>query len=155
MAGSARAVLSQRPAVSRDHASLIARRSQTYFLFGAVAYTPAQEPLILPRQSDPDGRIFDRYDKIKLVPFGEFWPPLFGWVNRITKEIGEFFVPAAASRVFPIRDHRLSAFIWDQLAFPDLVRQFAHAGAEVPSTCRTTGHFGFSAAAANSTSCVG
>jgi len=129
----------------RDYASLIARRSQTYFLFGAVAYTPAQEPLNSAVMMNPDGKIMDRYDKIKLVPFGEFVPPPFGWVNRITKEIGDF-VPGSRIVVFPIRDHRLSTFICYESAFPDLVRQFAHAGAEVLFNLSNDGYFGFSAA---------
>ena len=34
--------------------------------------------------------MMDRYDKIKLVPFGEFVPNVFCWVNRVTKEAGDF-----------------------------------------------------------------
>jgi len=129
----------------REYTAQIATRSRTYFLFGAVAYTPAKEPLNSAVMLDPSGAPIDRYDKIKLVPFGEFVPPPFGWVNRITREIGDF-VPGNRIVVFPIRDHRLSAFICYESAFPDLVRQFARNGAEVLFNLSNDGYFGFSAA---------
>ena len=39
---------------------------------------------------DPAGKVMDQYNKIKLVPFGEFVPDVFSWVNRISKEAGDF-----------------------------------------------------------------
>jgi apolipoprotein N-acyltransferase len=94
---------------------------------------------------DPSGRMTDRYDKINLVPFGEFVPSPFGWVNRITKEIGDF---SSGNRivVFPLASHHLGAFICYESAFPDLVRQFARGGAELLVNLSNDGYFGHSAA---------
>ena len=66
-------------------------------------------------------------------------------MNRITKEIGDF---AAGSRivVFPVGEHRIGAFICYESAFPDLVRQFAHAGAEMLVNLSNDGYFGHTAA---------
>ncbi|MCP5116623.1 MAG: apolipoprotein N-acyltransferase, partial [bacterium] len=86
-----------------------------------------------------------RYDKMFLVPFGEFIPPGFTWINRITNEGGDFapgeqvIVPAAAG-------HRLGSFICYESVFPDLVRRFADAGAEVFINLSNDGYFGGSAA---------
>ena len=42
-------------------------------------------------QISPDGQLKGRYDKIFLVPFGEYIPfPFKGIVGKITKEIGDF-----------------------------------------------------------------
>ncbi len=71
-----------------------------------------------------------RYDKIDLVPFGEFVPPLFSFVNRVTQEAGDF-VPGHDIEVLPAAGHRLGVFICYESAFPDLVRQFAKKGADV------------------------
>jgi apolipoprotein N-acyltransferase len=125
----------------RNYAAQIARTSETDFLFGAVAFTPQQEPLNSAVMMDSTGKIMDRYDKINLVPFGEFIPPLFGWVNRITHEVGDF-VPGHRIVVFPVDGHRISAFICYESAFPDFVRRFTRAGAEVLVNLSNDGYFG-------------
>jgi apolipoprotein N-acyltransferase len=132
-------------AAFRDYAAGIAQTSETPFLFGAVGFTPQREPLNSAVMLNPSGKIVDRYDKINLVPFGEFIPPLFGWVNRITHEIGDF-VPGDRVVVFPVGQHKVGAFICYESAFPDLVRQFTHSGAEVLVNLSNDGYFGNSAA---------
>jgi apolipoprotein N-acyltransferase len=129
----------------RRYAASIARASETNFLFGAVGATSQREPLNSAEMMDPAGKVVDRYDKINLVPFGEFIPPLFGWVNRITHEAGDF-VPGTRIVVFPLGAHQAAAFICYESAFPDLVRQFVHSGAEVLVNLSNDGYFGHSAA---------
>ena len=129
----------------RDYTARIAQTAEAPFLFGAVGFTPEREPLNSAVMTDPSGKIVDRYDKINLVPFGEFIPPMFGWVNRITKEIGDF-VPGERVVVFPLDGHKLGAFICYESVFPDLVRQFVHGGAEVLVNLSNDGYFGHSAA---------
>jgi apolipoprotein N-acyltransferase len=128
-----------------DYAAGIARTDQAYFLLGGVAYNQAHAPLNSAFLFDPAGDLVERYDKINLVPFGEFVPDVFGWVNRITKEAGDF---AAGNRivVFPVGGHRMGAFICYESAFPDLVRQFARNGAEALVNLSNDGYFGHSAA---------
>ena len=127
------------------YTSRIAQRSRTYFLFGGVGYNPAKDPLNSAFMLDPSGRIEDRYDKINLVPFGEFVPPIFGWVNRITKEAGDF-APGNRVVVFPVNGHKVGAFICYESAFPDLVREFARGGAQVLVNLSNDGYFGHSEA---------
>jgi apolipoprotein N-acyltransferase len=123
----------------------IARANHAYLLFGGVASNAAKAPLNSAFLLDPSGAMIDRYDKINLVPFGEFVPEIFGWVNRVTKEAGDF---ARGSRIveFPIAGHRVGAFICYESAFPDLVRQFTKGGAEVLVNMSNDGYFGHSAA---------
>jgi len=132
-------------AAFRDYTARIAQTAGTPFLLGAVGLTPQREPLNSAVMLDSSGKIVDRYDKINLVPFGEFIPPMFGWVNRITKEIGDF-VPGERVVVFPLDGHQLGAFICYESAFPDLVRQFVRGGAEVLVNLSNDGYFGHSAA---------
>jgi apolipoprotein N-acyltransferase len=123
----------------------IARSEHAYFLFGGVAYNPQRAPLNSGFLFNPDGRLLDRYDKIHLVPFGEFVPDIFGWVNRITKEAGDF-APGERVVEFPIGSHKLGAFICYESAFPDLVREFAHGGADVLVNLSNDGYFGHTSA---------
>ena len=132
-------------AAFREYIAQIAERSQTHFLLGVVDYNSAREPLNSAIMLTPSGTVLDRYDKINLVPFGEFIPPLFGWVNRITHEVGDF-VPGNRVVVFPVDDHRVGAFICYESALPGFVRQFVRAGAEVLVNLSNDGYFGHSAA---------
>lgn len=120
----------------------IAEASHANFLFGAVGRGSDGAPLNAALMMDPSGRVLDEYDKINLVPFGEFVPPLFSFVNRITKEAGDFS-PGHRVVVFP---DRVGAFICYESAFPDLVRQFAQNGAEVFFNLSNDGYFGNSEA---------
>lgn len=129
----------------RDQATTLARTTQAHFLFGTVGATPQGSPLNSAVLLRPDGDFVDRYDKINLVPFGEYVPKFFGFVNRITQEISDF-VPGDRIVTFPMDDHRLGVFICYESAFPHEVRQFTKAGAQVLINISNDGYFGHSAA---------
>jgi len=132
-------------AAFRAYVESIARSERAYFLLGGVAYNSARAPLNSAFLFDPNGAMIDRYDKINLVPFGEFVPPVFAWVNRITKEAGDF---APGDRVvqFPVDGHKLGVFICYESAFPDLVREFARGGSQALMNLSNDGYFGHSSA---------
>lgn len=123
------------------------------FLFGTVAYTPNHEPMNSAVLLNPGGQEAGRYDKIYLVPFGEFIPPLFSWVNRISKEIGDF-IPGHEVKVLNAPAGRLGVFICYESAFPHLVRRLAAQGADVLFNLSNDGYFGHSAAYAQHLSLV-
>jgi apolipoprotein N-acyltransferase len=93
----------------------------------------------------PNGTIVGRYDKVNLVPFGEFIPPLFSFVNRITQEAGDF-VPGNRVEVLEAGPNKLGVFICYESAFPTFVRQFTRAGATVLFNLSNDSYFGHSAA---------
>ncbi len=128
----------------RQAAAEIAQR-HGYFLFGTVAYTGEHQPLNTALLLGPNGTEAGRYDKIDLVPFGEFVPPLFSFVNRITREAGEF-VPGHDIKVLRAADARCGVFICYESAFPDLVRQFPKRGANLLVNLSNDGYFGHSEA---------
>jgi apolipoprotein N-acyltransferase len=124
----------------RNAAINIARHG-SYFLFGTVAYTEEHQPLNSAVLLKPDGSEAGRYDKIDLVPFGEFVPPVFSFVNRITQEAGDF-APGHDIKVLNAAGHRLGTFICYESAFPDLVRQFSRQGADVLVNLSNDAYFG-------------
>ncbi|HEY7210502.1 MAG TPA: apolipoprotein N-acyltransferase [Bryobacteraceae bacterium] len=128
----------------RRAATAIAER-HGWFLFGTVAYTGEHQPMNTALLLGPDGSVAGRYDKIDLVPFGEFVPPFLSFVNRITQEAGDF-VPGHDIRILDAAGARLGVFICYESAFPDLVRQFARQGANVLVNLSNDAYFGHSEA---------
>jgi apolipoprotein N-acyltransferase len=132
-----------------QEAMQLAQRAQAYFLFGTVAQTAEEAPLNSAVLLRPDGTLVDRYDKINLVPFGEFVPKIFGFVNRVTQEAGDF-APGNRIVVFPLvspgAERRLGVFICYESVFPNEVRQFVKGGANLLVNISNDGYFGHSAA---------
>lgn len=128
----------------REEAQSIAHRHGS-FLFGTVAYTEDHRPMNSAVLLGSEGNELGRYDKVNLVPFGEFIPPLFGFVNRITQEAGDF-VPGQSVKVLKTGDDNLGVFICYESAFPEFVRKFAKSGADVLFNLSNDGYFGHSAA---------
>jgi apolipoprotein N-acyltransferase len=128
----------------REATAQIAKR-HGHFLFGTVAYTSEHQPMNSAILLGPNGLEAGRYDKIDLVPFGEFVPSLFSFVNRITQEAGDF-VPGRDIKVLSAAGQRLGVFICYESAFPDLVRQFSGRGADVLVNLSNDAYFGHSEA---------
>jgi apolipoprotein N-acyltransferase len=130
--------------VFHETAAEVARR-HGYFLFGTVAFTGEKQPLNSAVLLGPEGREAGRYDKIDLVPFGEFVPRAFWFVNRVTQEAGDF-VAGKDIKVLSAAGERLGVFICYESAFPDLVRQFTKQGANVLVNLSNDAYFGRSEA---------
>ena len=130
----------------RAAAAALARSTHAGLLMGTVARTPAGAPLNSATLVSPEGFRVSRYDKVNLVPFGEFVPwPLGGLTEKISKEAGDF----AAGRgivVSPVGDHKIGVFICYESVFPNFVRRFAAGGAQVLFTISNDGWFGKTAA---------
>jgi len=95
-----------------------------------------------------DGARVGRYDKIHLVPFGEYIPfqnlltfarKLTGRVSKFTRGDGPkvFLLPTANGE-----HHRYGVFICYESVFADEVRQFARLGAEVLVNISDDGWYG-------------
>ncbi len=123
----------------------LARVTGSFFLFGTVIRTPEGAPLNSAAMVAPGGSFVDRYDKIFLVPFGEFVPRFLTFINKISSETGDF-APGSRIVVFPIKDHHVATFICYESAFPHLIRRFAAGGAELFVNLSNDGYFGDRAA---------
>ncbi|MBZ5576510.1 MAG: apolipoprotein N-acyltransferase [Acidobacteriia bacterium] len=130
----------------RDSMNNLARAARANLLLGVVAHTLGGRPLNSAQLISPAGLPVSRYDKVNLVPFGEFVPwPFNTFVDKISTETGDF---AAGKRVTisPVDGHRIGAFICYESVFPNFVRRFAAGGAEVLFNISNDGWFGKSAA---------
>src|SRR5579862_4040126 len=96
----------------------------------------------------PDGRFLARYDKIHLVPFGEFVPyeNLLFFAKKLTGRVGKFDrgtsrEPMTITGVEG-KPHRYGVFICYESVFGDEVRHFAANGAEVLVNISDDGWYG-------------
>jgi apolipoprotein N-acyltransferase len=130
----------------RDFTDNLARMTNAYFLLGTVSHTASHAPLNSAELISPSGVAISRYDKVNLVPFGEFVPWPFDYLaSKVSSEVGDF---AAGKRVVvsSVGSHREGTFICYESVFPNFVRKFADDGAEVLFNISNDGWFGQSAA---------
>jgi apolipoprotein N-acyltransferase len=90
-----------------------------------------------------DGARVGRYDKIHLVPFGEYVPfrHLLTFARSLTGNVGEMG-RGTEREVFRLNGHRYGVFICYESVFADEVRQFARLGAEVLVNVSDDGWYG-------------
>jgi apolipoprotein N-acyltransferase len=138
----------------RDAVSSVARQSNAWLLAGSIGIrnasaTPNQPTEVYNSASlvSPTGEWVSRYDKIHLVPFGEYVPfkRIFSFAGGLTKEVGDF--SRGTSRApLDAGGTKLGVFICYESIFPDDIRQFANNGAQVLVNLSNDGWYGDSGA---------
>jgi apolipoprotein N-acyltransferase len=90
-----------------------------------------------------DGARVGRYDKIHLVPFGEYIPfqNLLKFAHKLTGRVSTFS-RGDERRVFRLNGHRYGIFICYESVFADEVREFSELGAEVLVNISDDGWYG-------------
>jgi apolipoprotein N-acyltransferase len=90
-----------------------------------------------------DGTRVGRYDKIHLVPFGEYVPfsKLLFFAKKLTGKVSRFD-RGDQRKVFRLGGHRYGVFICYESVFADEVREFSELGAEVLVNISDDGWYG-------------
>ncbi len=134
------------------------RQTETPLVFGSPAVKetgkkPApgtSEPLRLYNSAyflSEHGVQLGRYDKIHLVPFGEFVPfrSILFFIDKMVANIGNF-ERGEEAKVFQLGNHGFAVSICFEIIFPDLVRQPVKQGAGYLINITNDAWFGKSAA---------
>lgn len=125
--------------------SSVAKSTGAGLLVGAVAHAN-QRPLNSALLIAPEGNRISRYDKVNLVPFGEFVPwPFAAITQKVSTETGDF-APGNQVVVSSLRGHGVGAFICYESVFPSYIRRFALSGAQVLFNLSNDSWFGKSQA---------
>jgi apolipoprotein N-acyltransferase len=142
-----------------NRASAIGVKFGHPFLAGAIEWRPLAangsiiQHVIVPYNSavmvDSKGHNIFTYDKIHLVPFGEYEP--FPLIHRVVKSVSSEIGGFAKGHKFAVAHlpdgYTLSAFICYEAIYPGQIRHFAAEGAQLFVNISNDGWFGRSAAA--------
>ena len=133
----------------RSAMSTLARRAEAPLVIGSLGVdfspVPARGYYLYDSASlfQADGSYQGRYDKIHLVPWGEYIPfkEFFSFASKLTEGVGD--MDRGVNRtIFTSQGHRYGVFICYESIFGDEVRQFALHGAEVLVNISDDGWYG-------------
>ena len=145
------------PAAFSDDASYrqqlldLARTSGSAILFGAPALGVEDNRVGFYNRAylvTAQGEVAGWYDKIQLVPFGEYVPAraILGYfVNRIVAGMGDMF-PGKRQTLLSVKGAKLSVLICYESIFPDLSRRSVKEGADVMVNITNDAWYGTSSA---------
>jgi len=91
----------------------------------------------------PEGKVISIYDKVHLVPYGEYVPlrRFFPFIEKLVVDIGDF-VAGDEYVVMKTPFVRIAPLICYEVIFPGLVRKFINRGADVIVTITNDAWFG-------------
>jgi len=127
----------------------LARQSKAPVIVGNTGFEPSHEaqsgyiPYNRASFLAPDGAYVAHYDKMHLVPFGEYVPykQLFFFAKDLLNEVGTF-EPGTHRTVFSTGGHTYGVFICYESIFADEIRQYAASGADVLINISNDGWYG-------------
>lgn len=136
---------------TKEHKTPLLFGSPTFEILPSRRIIASNSAFLLLGNGSPQGR----YDKMHLVPFGEYVPmkdALF-FLEKMVDAIGDFQAGAEyAVMTLPYQtssgkvEAKVSTIICYEIIFPELVRQFAKRGANIITTITNDAWFGKTAA---------
>ena len=119
------------------------QRNHTSLLFNSLESAPADGSYNSALLVNEEGRLISQYDKIRLMPFGEY-VPLPQWLpgaSLITGIVGDF-TPGTNYTLMPVGNQRAGVFICIESAYPWIARTMANEGADVLINISNDGYLG-------------
>ncbi len=127
------------------------QKSQTDFLIGSPAFKRDKGKLKFFNRAymiNKNAVITGEYDKVHLVPFGEYVPlgNLLNFLGKLTEGAGNF--SAGTRKFIPLKfkNKKAGILICFEIIFPELVRHFVNNGADILVTITNDAWFGHTSA---------
>jgi apolipoprotein N-acyltransferase len=120
-----------------------ARTNHTSLLFNSLEAAPQNGSYNSALLVNEEGSLVAQYDKIRLMPFGEY-VPLPSWMpgsSTIAPLVGGF-VAGTKYPLLPLGQSRAGVFICFESAFPDIARELTKAGADMLVNISNDGYLG-------------
>ena len=138
----------------RSSMSALARSAQAPIIVGNTGFEPnpanrsGYTPYNRASFINPDGTFDGHYDKMHLVPFGEYVPfkEFFFFAKNLLNEVGTF-EPGAQRTVFSTGSHTYGVFICYESIFGDEIRHLTQQGSDVLVNISNDGWYGNTSAA--------
>lgn len=128
----------------------LARRTNSWLLFGSPSYQVDRSGMTLFNSAYlilPDGTKASKYDKVHLVPYGEYVPlrRIFPFISKLVQGVGDFgtgkgYVP------LPMDGHKVGVLICYEGIFPEAGRTYKNNGADLLVNITNDAWFGHSSA---------
>jgi apolipoprotein N-acyltransferase len=133
--------------IFRDAVSNLARRANAWMVIGSIGVDSPQRVFNSAALVSPTGEWDGRYNKIHLVPFGEYVPfaSVFSFASGLTQAVGNF-TRGTSREPLAAGDNKLGIFICYESIFPDEVRKLVADGAQVLVNVSNDGWYGDSGA---------
>ena len=127
------------------------RELGTHFLIGSPAVTVVNDQVRIYNRAfmlDRFSIIQGMYDKIHLVPFGEYVPfeNYLTFIDKITEEAGNFSSGRKSYQPLAFGAYETGVLICFEILFPRIAAGFAHNGAHMLTTMTNDAWFGYSSA---------
>jgi apolipoprotein N-acyltransferase len=119
-----------------------ARDNHTSLLLNSLETAPGDGAYNSALLINEDGRLIAQYDKIRLMPFGEY-VPLPQWLggSLISGLVGDF-TPGTKYTLMPVAGKRAGTFICIESAYPWIARRLTSEGADVLINISNDGYLG-------------
>lgn len=119
------------------------RSNRTSVLFNSLEPAPGDGSYNSALLVNVEGRLVAQYDKIRLLPFGEYvplphWLPGASWIAAI---VGDF-TPGTRYTLMPVGSAQAGVFICIESAYPSIARTFTANGADVLINISNDGYLG-------------
>jgi apolipoprotein N-acyltransferase len=128
----------------------VAKSTGAYLLFGSPSYTRRDGELRFQNSAfvlSPAGETIGKYDKVHLVPYGEYVPlrPLFPFIEKLAVGVGDFlagpgFEPVTAG------GERVGVLICYEGIFPEIGRAWGRSNASLLVNITNDAWFGMTSA---------
>lgn len=127
----------------RETIASFAKANKTAVLFNSQEVAPNDGLYNSALLINQAGELVTQYDKIRLLPFGEYvplprWLPGTGLIGAI---VGDF-TPGTNYRLMPVGNVRAGVFICIESAYPSIARRFTSEGADVLINISNDGYLG-------------
>ena len=128
----------------------VARNTKAFLIFGSISYRRIENRTHFQNSAyllSPQGEVLGKYDKVHLVPYGEYVPlrRFFPFVEKLAVGIGDF-LPGEGFEPLSLDGERAGILICYEAIFPEISRAYREKGASFLVNLTNDAWFGKSSA---------